>query len=275
MNDKNDNQQRQPRQGVFDQKNSNLKAPIEPVPKPAVRQEQNNAPSSEPKEDFKDPFEQQGTDIKERARKAKENTDTYADETASKINKSLSDGDISLEELPITEDDIKLAEKLIFDGYAETEVFMDSFPNNKFTICSTNAEEIGMIDEIIYDVMKKHETNDGMIDIPQNKVQALRNAIFACLGYRGRDGEDLCGVDRSRNLVVIKKAIVRRGDLEQTGKSEEVETLNKSLKEAIVIRARRIQQLPTPMIDFITAEKYKFDKKMYKIMTMKGVVPKS
>lgn len=269
MNGNKDNQQRQPRQGVFNQ-NSNLKAPVEPgAGNPPEEQQQ------KPKEDFKDPFTEQNDSVKGRARKAKQSTDTYSDETAAKINESLSGSDINLEDLPISEDDIKLAEKLIFDGYAETEVYMDSFPDHKFTICSTNAEEVGMVDEVIYDLMKKHETEDGMIDIPQNKVQTLRNAVFAALGYTGRDGEDLCGIDKARHLRVIKKAIVRRGDLEQNGDAEKAEELNKMLKEAILVRARRIKQLPTPVIDFITFEKAKFDRKMYKIMTTKGVVPKS
>jgi len=276
MSNENENQQRSPRQGVFGNKDG-IKAPIEPG---AGKIDGNDIPKKQPqpepeKENFKDPFEEQNTGVRERAHKAKQNTDTYSDEAAAKINKSLSGDSADIEDIPIEEADIKLAEKLIFDGYAETDVVMDSFPDSKFTMCSTNAEEMGMIDEVIFDIMKKNETDDGMVDMPQNKIQTLRNAIFVSLGYRGRDGVDLCGEDRSRHLNVIKKGIVRRGDLEIAGKVEETEKINVSLKEAILIRARRVQQLSTPLIDFLSAEKWKFDKKMYKIMTQKGVIPKS
>lgn len=269
MSHKNGEQQREPRKGVFD---SNLKAPIElekgtPAAEPAAPPPQ--------KENMEDVFVQQDAQVKSRAHKAGQLGDTKAEEDVNKINKSLSSVDQDLEDIPITDEDMKLAEKLIFDGYAQTDIVMDSFPDRKFTICSTNAEEIGIIDEVVFDLMKKHETDDGMIDIPQNKIQTLRNAIFVALGYIGRDGTDLCGVDKSRNLIVIKKGIVRRGDLESAGKTEDAEKITKSLIAAILVRARRVQQMPTQMIDFLSGEKYKFDKKMLKIMTTKGVVPKS
>ncbi|RLI55297.1 MAG: hypothetical protein DRP09_10245 [Candidatus Thorarchaeota archaeon] len=264
---------REPRKAAFSDNmkinngNGEIKAPIEPGEKAAVPEK--------PKQNMEDVFTQQNRDVRKRAVKSKaayEGDDSQV--MADKINKSLS-GEPELQDVEISDADVKLAEKMIFDGYAETEVSMDSFPDRKFTICSTNAEEIGMIDEIIFDVMKKHETKDGMVDIPQNKIQTLRNSIFIALGYRGPNGDDLCGVDRSRNLSVIKKAIIRRGDLENAGDMEKCEQLSEGLKQSILMRARKVQQMPTPLIDFISAEKYMFDKKMYKIMTMKGVVPKS
>lgn len=269
MNEKDETQQREPRKGVFDQKGNTQ----------TQTGSENNTPEEQhitqtPKQDMEDVFSQQGREVKNRAKKASNIPETESDRLAAQINKSLSD-DPELADIEINEDDVKLAEKLIFDGYAETDVVMDSFPNSKFTMCSTNAEEMGMIDEVIFDVMKKAETDDGMVDIPQNKIQTLRNAIFVALGYRGRDSIDLCGDDKSRNLHVIKKGIVRRGDLEIAGKVKETGEINDSLKQAILIRARRVQQLPTPLIDFLSAEKWKFDKKMYKIMTQKGVIPKS
>lgn len=270
MNEKDNGQKREPRKGVFDQ-NSNLQAPVQL----GAKQPEEQAPTPPPsKENMENVFTQQDRDVKARAKKAKEAPETESDRLAAQVNQSLS-GDQELSDIEIKEDDIKLAEKLIFDGYAETEVIMDSFPDHKYTICSTNAEEMGMVDEVIFDLMRKHETDDGMVNIPQNKIQTLRNAIFVALGYRGRDGVDLCGEDRSRHLHVIKKGIVRRGDLEIAGEVKDLEKMNVSLKEAILIRARRVQQLPTPIIDFLSAQKWRFDKKMYKIMTMKGVVPKS
>jgi len=267
MNDKGEGPARQSRQGIFDDKKD------EQAPGKKSIQE---GGATEPKKDMKDVFAQQTDEIKNRTSKAKgADADNYTEHAVNQVNKALSDADQNLEDIVIDENDIKLAERMIFDGYAETEVSMDNFPDTKFTICSTNAEELGVLDEIIFDLMKEKETEDGMVDIPQNKVQTFRNAMFIALGYRGRDEEDLCGPDRSRHLILIKKAIKRQGDLTMAGNVEKAEALNKSIKEAVTVRARRIMQLPTPLIDFLSAEKYKFDKKMFKIMTTKGVVPKS
>lgn len=271
-----DGEQPHPGGGVFDKKN--LKAPVELGAKSNsgyAKTQETAAIQEKQKEDFKDPFAEQAAEIKSRAENAKPSTDTYAEKTAAQINKSFNNKDSDLDDIEITEDDLKLAEKMIFDGYAETEVTIPNFPDKKFVICSTNAEEIGLIDEAIFEIIKKFETDDGMVDLPQNKVQTLRNSMFLALGYKGINGYDLCDNDRSRHLSVIKKAIIRRGDFETQGEKDKADNISKALKEALLIRARRIQQMPTPLIDFLSNEKYMFDKKMFKIMTTKGVVPKS
>lgn len=235
--------------------------------------EKKQTPSEPLKEDFQDVFQEQKTKGQQTALSPKHRSqDQYTAEQADRINRSLMGDD--LDDIEIEEEDIKLAEKLIFDGYTEIDVKMDRFPDRSFTICSTNAEEISFIDEVIFDMVKGKETADGLIDLPQNHINTMRNALFVALGYRGKDKTELCE-NRIQHLNTIKKAIMRIGDLEMDGKLEEAIKLKDSLKSALKARAIKVKRLPTPVIDFLSAEKYKFDRKMYKIMTTKGVVPKS
>lgn len=130
------------------------------------------------------------------------------------------------------------------------------------------------MDEVLFDYVKIKEKTDGTIDMPQNHISTMRSALFLALGYRGRDKEELCEEPTER-LNTIKKAARRVTDLEIAGKMEEAVSLRKSLKKALFARGLRVKRMSTQMIDFLSDEKYKFDRKMYKIMTMKEVVPKS
>lgn len=258
-------QREKPPAGVFDKKNK-------PTVADAVHEDAVSGP--EDKDNFVGPFEQQADEIKTRVASQKKNVQRdYAEQAASNINKTMDSPD-PFEDETVTENDMKLAEKLIFDGFAECEAQIPNFPDQKFTICSTNAEEISIIDEIIFDMLKSKERPDGTFDIAQNNVTTMRNALTVALGYRGRNQTEIC-TNRTEHLNTIKRAIIKVGDLESEGNLKAAAELKQDLKGALLKRARKIKQLPTAIIDFLADEKFKFDKKMYTIMTAKTTIPKS
>ena len=231
------------------------------------------------KEEFKDPFAIQNdlrsqAETKNRAieRMAASETDA-AQKAANALNNQ---GELSAGvDDGITADDLKLAEQLIFKGYAEKNVEMEAFPGKKFTICSTNAEELSIIDDIAFDMVKNIQTNsDGTVDLPENHVRTMRNALFVALSYRGVDGVELC-TDAVCHLNTLKKAIFKTNELYNEGDIKKGDELKVSLKRALVKRATAVKRLATPLIDFLSGEKYRFDAKMAEVMNKKGILPKS
>jgi len=237
------------------------------------------------KQDFEDPFLMQSSQIKEREAKGKkslEETLTQGESAAEKTSEALKNQgptknvQADLEESEkFSDEDIKLAEQMIFKGYAEFDVSMPHIPNVKITLCSTSAEEIGMIDEIAFDMVKDaKELKDGNLDMPQNHVTRMRNALFVALSYKGKNETELMQ-DQRAHLNTLKRAIRKISDLYSSGEIEDADELKKSVKQALIARATVVNRLPTPLIDYISNEKYEFDDKISRIMNSKGVLPKS
>jgi len=234
----------------------------------------------ERKEEFKDPFKQQSADIQDRSRRPKKNplNEDFAEKAASAINNStgsVRNVQSELDEMEtISEEDIALAEKMIFDGYADFDASMPNLPKNKFTICSTSAEEMAIIDEIVFEMLKDAEKEDGSVDLPQNRVNGMKNALYIAMSYRGMNRQELVK-DSNSHLNSIKKSIIQITELQNLGKLNGAKEVKTAAKKALLIRAAAVDRMAHPLIDFLSAEKYAFDAKMLKIMSAKNLLPKS
>jgi hypothetical protein len=237
-----------------------------------------------PKEEFKDVFQQH----KEEAAKTRAGSNTAsknqqeAEANIDQLNKALSgktdyDQERELEELKkITPEDMKLAEEMVFRGYAETSVSMINLPNIKFTITSMSADEVNLVEAITYDYLKTKESKDGStVDVPQSIVASYKNALSLSLAVKGRDNKDLCEEVPIQRLDVIKRAIRKAKSLEISGDMTQHVQLLDEIKKSIRARAATVLQMATPVIDFLSNEKYQFEVKMFRIMTTKQIIPKS
>jgi len=236
-----------------------------------------------PKENFLDPFQMQQQEIKKRTMgKPRTNPlkkileEDVVEKTNAALNSSSRDVESELEEMnKISPKDLKLAEQMMFNGYAEFDIEMPQLPDIKLTICSTNAEEMNMLEEIVFDMMKKAEDlGDGTLNLPNNHVQSMRNALFIALSYRGMNMEELMK-DTSYQLNTIKKGIIKISELYDEGEIKKADDFKKSLKNKLIKRASAIKRLATPILEFISSEKYNFDEKMLQIMRTKNILPKS
>jgi hypothetical protein len=268
------NERQPPVPGVFDRKSKPQEQPVSEKQGPAVAPEQTQAR----KEEFPDPFTIQRNQVAETESRMKavarksEAGDSEIERTQQALNNQ---GSNDLDDDGITEADMKLAEQLIFNGYAEKDVEMESFKGKKFTICSTNAEEMDIIDDIAFDMIKSVKSNDdGTVDLPENHIRTMRNALLVALSYRGFNNKELSS-DPLSYLNTLKKAIIKIGELCNDGEVIKASELKNSVKKALNKRASLVKRLPTPLIDFISGEKYKFDSRMSEIMNMKGIIPKS
>lgn len=238
----------------------------------------------QPKKDFKDPFQMQGDMVagKKKSAEAMVNAavNSETDSMIEKANSAISsfggsDDFGDFEKLnEISDEDIELAEQVIFKGYAEKEVTIPNLPGHKFTICTTSAEDMSVIDEIIFDMVHEHEDKDGQIDLPAQHVQTMRSALILAMGFVGMDGEEYCD-EPVHKINAIKRGVIKVKDYEYEGDLEKAKALNGSLKKSLKHRAVRVRRLPTPVIDFLSNAKFEFDTTMYQIMTSKQLIPKS
>ncbi len=230
------------------------------------------------REDFPDVFAQQ-TELINNSRSAAAsmmNKKDKGEESVEQLNKAMggtnNNGGIDEEVLKISKEDLALCEQIIFKGYAETDVSMKNFADKKLTICSTNASEIDLIDEIVFEKIRSAVQNpDGSCELPENSIRSLRNALFLSVSYRGINSVDLSN-DSLCHLNTIKRAIIKLGDIQNEGNMPKAEELKKSIKQAMLKRANLIKRFPTTLLDWITNSKYEFDTKVLKIMNSPNIV---
>jgi hypothetical protein len=198
-----------------------------------------------------------------------------ANDALSGIDRKMAD-EKEMEDLAkITKEDIDLAEKLIFNGYAEKDVSMTNFPDRKFTITTTTPEEVNLVEEMVFEYIKSFENaKTGDVDLPQSKVQSYRNALSLATSYKGMDGKDFCE-QSIYQLQLIKRAVAACRKYEFEGEIQKAKDTRKELKDSMKYRAARIMAMSTQLIDFLNMMKFDFDNAMYRIMTTKHLIPKS
>jgi hypothetical protein len=204
-------------------------------------------------------------------------TKTAEEIAADKINASLSGKDTQreYEEFEkISEEDVGLAEEFLFNGYVEKTVSMSNLPKFKHTICTVTAEEMNLIDEIIYEEVRKNQDKDGKLNISEPQVQSLRNSLYIALSYKGRDGKDFVS-EKVFEIDIIKKAFKRLSDMYVDGDLNAAQEFKQSLKNSVIKRAVRVRQFGTPLLDFISQKKYELDTKIFAIMNTDKIIPKS
>jgi len=234
-----------------------------------------NSSEQKPKEDFPDPFKVHEEMMRNVSRpKEKDQSDKDVD-AINNAGVSASESQENEDFMKISKEDLELAEQLIFNGYAECQIEIANFPGRKFTICSTNGEEMNMIDEMAFDKLKSaKQNNDGTIDMPDSAIKSLRNSLFIAISYRGVDGKDIAQ-EPIIQINTLKKAILKLGDLYNSGDIDNAESLKASIKKALLKRATIVKRMSAPLIDFLSDEKYNFDVKMLNIMSEKKMLPKS
>ena len=252
-----------------------------------TRQPESQQPAEDlrPKETFKDPFAIHAESMVKRKGSAddlvKKAMETKTSDMVDKANQALSNGSSIQKDMrefdefeKISDEDLALAEQIVFKGYAEYNVVIPNMPSHVFTLCTSSAEDMSIIDEILYDMVKQREDKTGDVDLPAQHVETMKAALFLALGFKGADGKDFCD-EPINQMMTIKRAIIKIKELEYAGEMEKAKSLNDSLKKSLKYRAVRMRRYPTPVIDFLSHKKYEFDTKMYTIMMSDKIIPKS
>jgi len=242
---------------------------------------QDEAPVKERKLDFEDVHVQDKLKKARLQKKMDEAAKTNSPEMdgVERLNKSLSgqnDPNNVQEELEddITEEDMALAEELLFKGYAQFDKKIPVGKDNFATLCSTTAEESQLINELTFDYIKEHESEDGKSsDLPENNVNLMIQFFNIALAFKGYNGGDICE-KKIYQIDLIKSAIKKLRSLEDSGNIKGYEEMRGQIKNSIKGRASKIRTIPIAVIDFLSNQKFQFDRKMYEIMNRDNIVPK-
>jgi predicted transcriptional regulator len=263
--------------GIFDHK---------PQPQPAMRTAPPTPPVI-PKQDFKLPIEAAAEAVsrskmvaksalssKEAQREAQQDEAIAAINDAASGSSSKENEDAIQELSKVTEEDLKMAEAMIFNGYAEMVIPVPNFINHNIKVCTTSPEDMDIVDEMIFDLIKQNENkDDNTVNLSDSNVKSARNVYTLALSYIGMDNKDI-HTDKTCQLNIIKKAIESLYNYEVDGDIKGMTKMKDEIKKAIRKRSYMIKKLPTPMIDFISNTKYEFDRRMFDIMNMKNIASK-
>ena len=231
------------------------------------------------KENFTGPMQQAAKMASEQQQQAKVlSKPDNQEEAISKANQAMAgsvDMDKVIEEFDsISVEDLNLAEQLIFRGYAEKEVSIDKIPKAKYTICSTDADEVAFQDEMIFDYIKLNQDKDEAMTTSSTNVGAYRNAMTIALSCRGLNQKEFCE-NASHHLNTIKSGIRKVRECELNGDLPESIKIKTEVKKSLKFRTIKVMQFPTPIIDFLSQRKFEFDQLMFSIMNTKNIIPKS
>lgn len=197
-----------------------------------------------------------------------------------RANSALGGGDGSnvekeLEELEkFSEEDLKLANDLIFEGSAQKDYTVGS-TGVTIRIASSRAEENDIVDEMMYNYIKSHNAKDGdYVDLPRNKAVNYEKMIRLSLAYVGKNGEDMAP-EAKYKLSTIKRGIEKMLELMYSGDIDQFDNIRKAIFDSIEKRASLMRKLHPAFIDAIHECKYEFDRKMFDVMSTKNIIPKS
>jgi hypothetical protein len=219
------------------------------------------------KKDFKDPFKENAERI---AQVQKKSADQMVDEAMAKTVTPPVEAEKPPEIPNISKEDLDLAERMIFNNYAEIDVSSPNLEKYTFTITTMSAEEINLIDELVYEYVKENDDK-----ISNQMVNTFRSLCSVALSYRGMNKKELCEEDGTAQLNTLKTAVMRSNELLSFGKIDEAGKLRDEIKKKLKYRIMKVRRLSPAVIDFILDEKFKFDQKIHNILNIKGVVPKS
>ena len=234
----------------------------------------------EPKVDMEGIFEAAGKQRSELRDKMKSAMDKSRPEedAVSKLNQQLSGGKGSdaiekeLEDMDkFSEDDLALAEELLFNGFCRKDIPLTK--KTKATFYSMNADEMEMINQLMFEFTKKHENKDGIVDVSQKSVDSLNALYVLAVSFRGFDGKDIAP-SKSCSLEMLKSAFKQLAELEISGDIETHGKLSEEIKKVMKIRATYVRRKPTALIDVLTSKRYEFERVLYDILKRGDVYPK-
>ena len=249
-------------------------------PRPAVPEQSKSSQTQ--KADFEDiaviDARQRATTMQKLQEAAKK--DLPAEEAVNKLNNAMSGASAATkkveEELQdmekFSEADIELAEQLLFNGFAQKDIEIGK--STKASFYTTNAAETELINELVFEFTKKHESQDGRIDAPQRAVDLLHQMYLLAISFRGFNGKDVSEA-RTRSLDLIKNACKTLNELELAGDLEKFGKLREEVKGAIKLRASEMKsKLAVATVDALSDKRFKFERTMFNIINKGDVFPK-
>jgi uncharacterized alkaline shock family protein YloU len=177
-----------------------------------------------------------------------------------------------------TKEDLKMAEELIFRGYAERDV--EIIPGAKATIASMSAAEVELVNEMIYEYANNIEKADAAnkdksesSGVSVKVIDGLQQMLFVSLGFKGFNGKDI-SPSTSRTLQMIKSGVRKMTDCEIDGDIAAFKEIRKELKKTIWARAAELKRMPVSITDSISKKRYDLEKMIFDLTSRDDLLPK-
>lgn len=235
-----------------------------------------------PKQNFMDVFQEDAIAKSRQAEKVKEAAlkDRPKEEEISKLQNALSGAnekhkevEKELEELDrYSEEDLKLAEELLFQGYAKKNYKIT--PTMSATFYTINANEVSVINEMMFEFTKTYELKDGRIDLSQKSIDQVHGLYMLSVAFKGYNDKDI-SESKGRSLDLIKAGLKHLSTLEMDGKIDEYKKLMEEIKDAIKKRSAEIKRGSASVLDVLSMKRFEFERLMYDILNKGEVLPKS
>ena len=170
-----------------------------------------------------------------------------------------------------TEEDLELAEQLLFNGYCEKTFKLT--PKSSITVASISAAEIDIINEMMFEFGKNYETEDGRLDVSQKTIDFINSLYLLAVAFKGFNGKELSETS-TRSLSILKNAFKNLSELEIQGDLKKYKEYREEVKKAIKNRSIEIKRLSTPVVDAISQKRYLFERTLFQIVNKGDVIPK-
>lgn len=167
------------------------------------------------------------------------------------------------EEVRYTDEELELAEQLIFSGAAEKIYTHDRFKGFSVTLGTLRANDYDMIDTIIMDDLEKSNTGDNPT-ISDNTLTHRRDLYRLALTVKKINSEEI--VKGPNTFKVLKSGITKYFSLMSEGDLEKTEKLLDIIKSSVRLRADKIREKPSSIVDWLITKHSEFENKMYEII---------
>jgi hypothetical protein len=227
------------------------------------------------KQDFKDPAqmaaEQEQAQALAQKQKPKDKDQENIDAVNSAITGDADKNDAELKAMEAyTAEDMKLAEEMLFRGYAERDYKV--LPNATITVVSMSSAEVELVNEIVYEFANKPGKKEDQ-GLSAKVVEGQQQMLLIALGFKGINGADISPA-AGRHLSFIKAGFKRMGDAEVDGDIKKFNEVRAELKKVIWTRAAELKRVPVSFIDVIAKKRYEFERLMYDITSREDLIPK-
>ena len=190
------------------------------------------------------------------------------------------DGSVTSKEeaiLDITDEEEEYAEQMLFNKYAEKKVDMKIFKKNShyITICTNSPQDLSIVDECVFDLIRDNEDDDGNITIPEIEIRNMQSIYKVALSFVGVDGSDVCDNNITAKNKSLKMAIKKLNELLSNGDLDRADSLKKDIKKNLYFRVCKIKEYTIQIMDFIIDETTTFESRMFEIMNKEFIIPKS
>jgi len=231
-----------------------------------------------PKTDFKGPEEidrEQRQAQEQAQRRAPVDKDSESIDRASNAlsGKDAEDNEKELKALEVySKEDMRLAEELLFRGYAEKDFKI--LPNTTITITSMTSAATELVNEMVYEYASKKDEEGNAPDLSAKVVEGRQQMLLVALGFKGINGADISPAS-GRSLSFIKSGMKRMSDAEIDGDIKKFNETRAELKKIIWARASELKRIPVSIIDAVAKRRFEFERIMFEITSREDLIPKS